>query len=251
VVTGIRRQTIATLFLILVLASSRVSANFGVDRVEVNHRRATSMGKVLLTDQDLIGGNIVVEGSADDGEIQYSFDAGRTWETTSVENSRFQIEYDAGDNSRDYILLLKSKAGDQNFSVVVQVQNRAFQRLFEDWFSEIRDIYNDERLFEFLEFFEEDAYDNFTRFQERMEETFDLNGSINLHVRVATVTVEGDTALVRVDFQRSWDDSSFTRGSNDIVRFRKQDGRWRIFDIEDEALFVIGVGTFRGNVSDT
>jgi ketosteroid isomerase-like protein len=83
-----------------------------------------------------------------------------------------------------------------------------------------------------------------------MENTFDLNANMNLHISIAEVEVEGDVALVRLDWERTWDDSSRASAVNDIVRFRKSNGTWRITDIEDEGLFIIGTGTFRGNVSD-
>jgi hypothetical protein len=57
-------------------------------------------------------------------------------------------------------------------------------------------------------------------------------------------------ALLRVDWEKRWDDISSNRGSNDVIRFHKKNGRWLITDIEDETIFVIGTTLFHGNISD-
>lgn len=239
-----------TLCLSAFLTGVSWSENFGLSHITVNDRPALSLGVVNLTDRDLIDGKIVVSGHSDSEEVKYSLDAGKTWSTAPVKEGRFQIEYEPGDNSRDFTFLFKSGSGVQNFAVVVRYQNRKYWDQFEEIFRDIRDIYIDARLYEFLKFFEEDAYDNFEEFEENMEDTFDRNSNFNIRITIATIDVKDDVALLRVDWERRWDDVSFNRGANNIIRFHKKDGVWRITDIEDEAIFAVGTGRFRGNISD-
>lgn len=225
-------------------------ADFGLDRVTVNRTSVSTMEIVNFTDDQLAGGKIVIEGHTDSPAVEHSWDAGRTWDKAPVEKGRFTLERDPGLSSRDFTVLLRVEGGGGTFAVIVRFRSRHYFELFEDWFKEIREVYIDERLDRFLEYFEEERYDNFVQFEDSMEETFDLNANINFQVQVAEVEVEGDVALVRVDWDRMWDDASRASGINNIVRFRKSEGKWRITDVEDEAMFVIGSGRFRGNISD-
>jgi hypothetical protein len=238
-----------TLFLMTAPALAQ-NESFGVSKVFVNNQSAKMMEAIGLTDRELIKGKIVIQGVSDASEVDYSIDAGKSWSKVPVENEMFTIEYDPGDNSRDYTLLLKSTTGTRNFAIVIRFQNRKYLDQFYELFNEMRDYWIDERLHEFVPYFAEDEYDNFTQLKENLEDTFDQNGNLNIRVMIATVYVEGDIALVRVDWERRWDDISFQRGSNNIIRFKRINGAWKITDMEDEAIFSIGTGTFRGNVSD-
>ncbi|MBI4431511.1 MAG: hypothetical protein HY587_07355 [Candidatus Omnitrophica bacterium] len=235
---------------LLFMLSVAASPDLGVDRVTVNHIPAPMLGEVQLTDRDLIAGRIQFSGFTDASEIEYLLSAGKTWETAVVTDSRFTFEFDPGEGSRDFTVLIRRGAGAANYAVVIRFQNRRLYEIFQSLFDEIRDVYTDERLSQFLGYFDKENYDNFVLFQERMEDTFDLNAALNLQIQIAEIEVKDDVALLRVDFRKRWDDASQRRGANNIVRFRKVDGRWLITDIEDEALYIIGAGTFRGNLTD-
>jgi len=147
--------------------------SFGVSKIYVNGQPVKMLEAIGLTDRELIEGKIVIEGVSDASEVDYSIDAGKSWEKVPVENKIFKIEYDPGDNSRDYTLLLKSTSGTQNFAIVIRFQNRKYFDQFHELFNEMRDYWIDERLHEFLPYFAEDEYDNFTQLEENLEDTFD------------------------------------------------------------------------------
>ena len=65
---------VVALFLFL---PAMVQADLAVDRVTVNNIPATMLGEVQLTDEDLIGGRILVSGFTNTPEIEYSLDAGK------------------------------------------------------------------------------------------------------------------------------------------------------------------------------
>lgn len=234
----------------LATAGGLLAADPTVEQVTVNHQPATPLSTVLLSDEHLIDGQIVIAGRSAAPEVEYSVDAGKTWGVAPVGSAGFRIAIDPRERSRDFTVLLRTRGGSRTFAVVVRFRSRRLLELFEKLFADMRDVYMDERLDEFLQYFDEDHYDHFVQFKENMENTFDFNANINLLIQIGSIEVDNDVALVRIDWQRTWDAASRARGTNDIVRFGRVRGRWLITDIEDEAVFIIGTGTFRGNVSD-
>jgi len=117
-------------------------------------------------------------------------------------------------------------------------------------FSELIDVYYDEDLDKFLSYFSEDDYPGFTTLEEDMETTFENNDDLVLNLTYLSTVVEGDGAVVRVDWTKNWDDSSTTTGKGNTIRLKKIEGMWKITDLEDSSIFTIGAGTVSGSVTD-
>ena len=108
----------------------------------------------------------------------------------------------------------------------------------------------DERYREFMQFFDPDEYPNYATLCENMRNTFEFSSNFNIKIQIRDIAVKGDTALLRVDWAKTYEDASKDEGFNNIIRFKKKDGAWKIVDIENEGLFVVGTGVFKGNVTD-
>lgn len=212
--------------------------------------------KVVLGYKDLHKRKVEIKGKALDGvDIQYieiSNDAGESWEKA---RGITPWEYDfIPETAKEYTFLAhavnKDGGKSSNFIAVILPDTQELISTFERIFKEMRNVYIDERLREFLKFFDQDHYPHFIGFTENMENTFDQSSNFNLKIVIRNVAALGDTALVRVDWIRTFEDVSRDSGANNIIRFHKIDGLWKIFDIEDEKIFIVGTGTFRGNITD-
>ena len=144
----------------------------------------------------------------------------------------------------------KSGSVSGNFIAIIQPDAQELVSMFERIFKDLREVYIDERLRDFLKFFAQDRYPNFIAFSENMENTFDQSGNFNLKINIRDVALEEETALLRVNWIKTYEDVSRDSGANNVIRFSKIDGIWKIIDIEDEKIFIVGSGVFKGNVTD-
>lgn len=117
-------------------------------------------------------------------------------------------------------------------------------------FDELKDVYFDERLSNFMSYFSEDEYPAYDTLEEDMEYTFDNNSDLNLNIVVTNVTITGNSAIAKVDWDKAWDDSSTDSGSNNTVRLKKIEGAWKVVDLEDDTMFTIGTGTVSSYATD-
>lgn len=209
---------------------------------------------IYLEEKHLVNNALEILGQADSNAIavEISLDAGRSWDKVeSVNPWNYSFEPEDG---QEYTILLHAKdnAGNlsANFIFILKYNTGRLKEVFETIFKNMRDVYIEERLYEFLEFFDPENYPNFLTFKERMENSFDQSSNFNLKITIRNVGLEGDTALLRLDWIKTYEEASRDTGVNNIIRFHKVDGKWKIFDIEDEKIFVVGSGTFKGNITD-
>ena len=117
-------------------------------------------------------------------------------------------------------------------------------------FSELKNIYYDENLDTFMSYFSEDDYPAYDTLEEDMEYTFDNNQDLTLNIIVTSLTVSGKSAIAKVDWDKAWDDSSSSNGTNNTIRLKKIGGSWKIVDLENDSIFVVGTGTVRSYATE-
>lgn len=240
----------------LILPRAVSADQIGIINVSICDKRVNNGDSLVLRYKDLKEGKINVRGEAADTlnaqAVEVSLDEGENWIRLN-EVSPWEYEF-VSQTAKENIFLARvlDKNGNKspNFLVVIRPDTQELVPLFEGIFKDMRDVYIDERLREFLGYFDKDAYPNFTAFSENMENTFDQSSNFNLKILIRNVALDNDTALVRVDWIKTYEDVSRDSGANNVIRFRKQGGAWKIMDVEDEKIFIVGTGTFRGNITD-
>lgn len=254
-----KNKILAILFLIIgaLVVSRPIRAEApDITGVKICNRAVNSGDKAVLRYQDLKKGKIKITGDVSDAlnisGIEVSIDAGENWERLEAVKA-WEYEF-IPQTAKEYTFLAHSvdKSGNLsgNFIAIIQPDAQELVSMFERIFKDMRDIYIEERLRDFLKFFAQDSYPNFIAFSENMENTFDQSGNFNLKINIRNVALEEDMALVRVDWIKTYEDASRDSGANNVIRFSKTDGTWKIIDIEDEKIFIVGSGVFKGNVTD-
>lgn len=132
----------------------------------------------------------------------------------------------------------------------VAVPQEETEDIIKGIFDEIVDIYYDEDIDKFMSYFSEDDYPSYNSFEENMEYTFENNGELNLSIVIANLTVSGNSAIVRADWDKTWDDASSGSGTNNTIRLKKIEGAWKVIDVQNESIFVIGTGTFSSYMTE-
>ncbi len=232
------------------------NAELTIQEVRICGRHVNNADKITLKYKDLDNGKINISGSVFDIQntqaVELSIDGAESW-IKMDKVSPWEYEF-IPETGNEYTILAhtinKDGTKPNNFIAIIQPDTQELVSTFDDIFKQMRNVYIDERLREFLEFFDRESYPNFAAFTENMENTFDLSSNFNLKVVIRNVALDKDTALVRVDWIKTYEDSSRDSGFNNIVRFHKADGVWKVFDIEDEKIFIVGAGTFQGNITD-
>ena len=257
------KNNLNKLFLLLSLISviffflpSHSNAELIIQEVMICGRKVNNGDKITLRYKDLEEGQIKISGKVLDTKdivaVEVSIDSANTWIKLD-KVSPWEYEFIPKTGS-EYTFLAHTISKDgtksHNFIAIIQPDTQELISTFDGIFKEMRDVYIDERLREFLEFFDRESYPNFVAFKENMENTFDQSSNFNLKISIRNVSLDGDTALVRVDWIKTYEDVSRDTGYNNIIRFHKVNGVWKIFDIEDEKNFIVGTGTFRGNITD-
>jgi len=133
---------------------------------------------------------------------------------------------------------LAQEEGEVTYPIVTEED--AIKNIFE----ELEDIYFDEELDRLMSYFSEDDYPAYDTLEENMEYTFDNNENLSLSIVITSLIVSGDSAIVRVDWEKTWNDASSSSGTNDTLRLKKIEGDWKIVDLEDDSIFVVGTGLF-------
>ncbi len=254
-----KNKILAFLFLIsaALVVSRPVRAEApAITGVKICNRAINSGDRVVLRYQDLKKGKIRITGEVSDvlnaSGVEVSVDAGENWEKLDAVKA-WEYEF-IPQTAKEYAFLAHSvdKSGNVsgNFIAIIQPDAQELVSMFERIFKDLREVYIDERLRDFLKFFAQDRYPNFIALSENMENTFDQSGNFNLKINIRDVALEEETALVRVDWIKTYEDISRDSGANNIIRFSKIDGIWKIIDIEDEKIFIVGSGVFKGNVTD-
>lgn len=117
-------------------------------------------------------------------------------------------------------------------------------------FEELEDIYFDEGLDRLMSYFSEDDYPAYDTLEENMEYSFDNNENLSLSIVITSLIVSEDSAIVRADWEKTWNDASSSSGTNDTIRLKKIEGDWKIVDLEDDSIFVVGTGLFKTYATD-
>lgn len=232
------------------------NAELTMQEVKICNRQVNNTDKVILRYKDLEEGKIKISGKVLDTKdvvaVEVSIDSANTWIKLD-KISPWEYEF-IPETGNEYTILAHTISKDgtksRNFIAIIQPDTQELVSTFDEIFKQMRNVYIDERLREFLEFFDQDSYPNFVAFTENMENTFDQSSNFNLKISIRNVSLDRDTALVRVDWIKTYEDISRDTGYNNIIRFHKVNGVWKIFDIEDEKIFIVGTGTFRGNITD-
>ena len=101
-----------------------------------------------------------------------------------------------------------------------------------------------------MAFFDPERYPNFDTFKKNIEDTFDDSSNFNLNISIRSIDLqrEGDLAVTRVDWDKTFESSSTQSGKSNEIHFKKKGADWKIVFIEDDTIFVIGTGTMRATL---
>lgn len=224
-----------------------------IKALSVAGRDAVKADYFELSANDLAGGMVPVQGVLDTAQgvakVAYSLDGGGAWtDATGVESFRFSFEPQEG---AEYALVVRAVDGTgkavASRVAVIRYSSQDLRQVFDALLENIRTAYVNERLQDFLAFFDEKEYPNFDTFRQRMLDTFDktTNFNLNISIRQVELRVDKDLVVVRVDWDKSFETSSRQSGRSNEIHFMKKNGGWKITFIKDEAIFVIGTGTLR------
>lgn len=208
------------------------------DYLEIN-KTDLSSGKI-----NIMGG---IEPASEVASIAISLDAGSTWQNAQGV-SPFRFEF-VPQEAQEYPLVIRGmdKAGKPiiNKVVVLRYFSVDLKKEFADMFEKIRMLYIDERLNDFLSFFDAQEYPKFANFKRDIQDTFDKNSNFNLYISVKNISLRenGNLAVARVDWDKKFETNSSQSGKNNEIHLKNKNGQWKITFINDDTIFVVGTGT--------
>ncbi|NQT46951.1 MAG: hypothetical protein HQ593_05735 [Candidatus Omnitrophica bacterium] len=224
------------------------------ESILVAGRDISEISAFVVDEEDLDGGEIVVKAQTSDNieKIEVSVDAGKSWD--GVPGMREYSYSFTPQMGKEYPVLVRgvttSGKYTSNHIAVVQYKPRALYESIGRFLDEMRYAYMDERHDTFMAFFEPDEYESFTTLKENIQQTFDDSSNFNIKILVRNISYQDDLYIVRVDWDLRYNNTSTAKGRNDIIRLIKKDGEWKVVDLDNEGMFVVGIGTFKGNITD-
>lgn len=213
--------------------------------------------ELVLT--DLEEGKVIIRGKAQGiktnvEKVEISLDEGRFWEPVEgIEEWTFSFVPEDGKNYPVSIRALDTKGKksrlvnvDLSYRAITLTQEEQIRRMLR----KLEDIYTDEDQAKFLSYFSEEDYPDYYTFVESIEYTFDNNNNLKVKITPQEIRIEGQAAIVKADYNKTWDTGSSRTGKNKIIRLKKIGGIWKITSLEDERMFTIGSGRVSGSVTD-
>lgn len=247
-----------TTFILLILNCSLYAfAANQLKELKLGSYEVTKKDYIEFSSEDLTGGKIEMRGTIDSpdkiNKVYISLDAGENWqELDGIGSFKFSF---TPKEEEEYPIIIKAQGENEKvlFSkiVVAKYISVDLRNEFDNIFEELRQFYIDERLSKFLTHFDPDEYPNFSSFKDNMEDTFDDTSNFNLNVSIRQVNLQKDKNMVfvSVDWDKSFEDESSQSGTNNEIHFKRKGGMWKITYLKNEAIFVIGTGTFGGSMT--
>jgi len=249
--------------IIIIFVAAFLCPNFSfaiqIDKLEIGGHDAANLDYIEIHQEDLVEVkkqvwetaskfSIAVEGnlfpSTDTSKVQYSIDGGMGFRRAKGENPFYFTFAPLDGNTYPVIIKFFNKLEEVIFTKEINVKYTALDwtELFKDKVEKIRLAYVDKELNTFISFFDDGEYSDFFQFKDDIKSTFDDNSKLSLSITVKSVEVKEDTAIVVLDWHRTFEDDSYQSGSNQTINFKEKDGVWKITSVSDDAIFIVGTG---------
>lgn len=257
-------KSIIKLIIIFAVLFSYPHSSFAVkmDKLKVCGYDATNLDFIEVHEEDLVevkkkvwetssNFSISVEGSifpaSGVSKVQYSLRGGLSGFLRAQGEDPFYFTFAPLDGTT-YTVMIRffNKQEEIIFTREIKIKYSKidWNIFFKEKIEEVRRAYLEGELDEFIAFFDDEEFPFFPQFKKDVKSTFDDNSRIRLSLTVKSVEVSSDTAVVDIDWHKTFEDDSSQSGEDDSISFQeRRDGTWRVASVSDNVMFIIGTGT--------
>lgn len=124
----------------------------------------------------------------------------------------------------------------------IKYSARDWFKFFKDRVEKIRRAYEDKKLDEFMSYVDDSEFPYFSQFKKDLTETLEENNDLRLSLTVTNLDMSLESALVEVDWRKTFEDDSFQSGEKSNIIFKERREKWWVTSLSDETIFVVGKG---------
>ncbi|MFC1590535.1 hypothetical protein ACFL42_03495 [Candidatus Omnitrophota bacterium] len=205
---------------------------------------------VTLTSDDTYEGKIKIDGKSgsDVRRVLYSMDKGNSWRVALGFGGKgadtWMIRFTPKENKLHYITIkpydIRQNAGDE-LTIKLFYDSRPHRDIVSSMVEELESFYNEKDLDGFLSLVDTGNFPELDKFKEGLADTFENFGNLELDLRVRKVSVVSDSASVRINWERTWEDESKLEGWGAVLQFQRKPV-WRLLGVSAKSIFIRGFG---------
>ncbi|MFH1995481.1 MAG: hypothetical protein ABIJ27_00610 [Candidatus Omnitrophota bacterium] len=141
----------------------------------------------------------------------------------------------------------RGNAGDV-MSIKLLYDGRTQEEIIASLMDEIEALYNEKDYDGLMALINPEKFNRFKEFKDELRDTFENCVNLELNLRTRKVSITQDVAIVRVNWERTWEDQSVLEGWGDTIALSRRPN-WRFADLSKRSMFIRGYGTVKVKIT--